>query len=66
MRISVERMPEEVDNSLADVDIYLNTTQYQINALFIDNYALLSGTLNHILDRELINTYNITLFLLKS
>lgn len=53
MRMSVDRMPEEVDNSLADVNTYLNTTELQINALFIDNYQLLSTTLNHILDGEL-------------
>ncbi|CAL8102681.1 unnamed protein product [Orchesella dallaii] len=52
MRISVERMPEDVDNSLADLDIYLNTTERQINALFKDNYDLLSVTLNHILDQS--------------
>ncbi|ODM96406.1 Prominin-1-A [Orchesella cincta] len=52
MRISVERMPEDVDNSLADADIYLNTTDRQINALFKDNYDLLSVTLNHILDQS--------------
>ncbi|XP_035710247.1 prominin-1-A isoform X3 [Folsomia candida] len=52
MRMSVDRMPEEVDNSLADVDIYLNTTERQISTLFIDNYQLLSTTLNHILDQS--------------
>lgn len=52
MRLSVERMPEEVDNSLADADMYLNTTDRQINALFKDNYDLLRVTLNHILDRK--------------
>lgn len=52
MRISVERMPEDVDNSLIDADIYLNTTDRQINVLFRDNYDLLSVTLNHILDRK--------------
>jgi hypothetical protein len=50
--MSVERMPEEVDNSLQDVDTYLGLTERQINATFIDNYKLLSSTLNHILDRE--------------
>jgi hypothetical protein len=49
----VERMPEDVDNSLADVDTYLNTTERQINTIFKDNYDLLSATLNHILDRKL-------------
>lgn len=50
--MTVERMPEDVDNSLMDADIYLNTTDRQINALFKDNYDLLSVTLNHILDRK--------------
>ncbi len=31
MRIAVQQMPEEVDNSLADVDIYLNTTEVIVN-----------------------------------
>lgn len=52
MRLSVEQMPEDVDNSLVDADIYLNTTERQINVLFRDNYDLLSVTLNHILDRK--------------
>lgn len=60
MRASVERMPEDVDNSLADADIYLNTTDRQINALFKDNYDLLSDTLNHILDRK--HSPSITVF----
>jgi len=53
MRISVERMPEDVDNSLIDVNTYLNTTDRQINSLFKDNYELLASTLNYILDRKL-------------
>lgn len=52
MRISVDSMPEDVDNSLADVNTYLNATEGQINALFVDNYKLLSSTLNRILDGE--------------
>jgi len=54
IRISIENGPDEVDRSLIDAETYLQATDKQIRSLFVDNYDLLSDTLNMILDGMLL------------
>lgn len=50
VRNGVHKLPGSTNNSLADVEIYLNNTQYELDILFKTNFAQLESQLKRSLN----------------